>query len=79
MRSLGRFPFVLAALVVIVLAGFALFGDASREFGANDPTTDPWGPVPAATKRVPATPSRGAMGIDPTAEAPRRVSARIAP
>ncbi len=74
---LRRFPFVIAALIAIVLAAFVLFGGASRNHVA--PSANPWADEPSATQRVPATPSRGAMGLGPTGAAPRQVSARTAP
>lgn len=58
-----RFPFVLAALVAIVVAAFVLLGASSTERNAVAPTVDPWSDVPHVTERVPATPSRGAMGL----------------
>lgn len=75
---LRRFPFVIAALVVTVVAAYALFGGASRE-PAGGPAVNPWAGERAATQRVPATPSRGAMGLDVSGGSPRRVAARTAP
>ncbi|MFA4927261.1 MAG: hypothetical protein WC558_02005 [Patulibacter sp.] len=93
-RRLLHFPFVIAALITMLVAAFVLFGAASRDQAAVAPTVDPWNDVPHATERVPATPSRGAMGGAPPVVArtvpatpsrgamgvaPRAVSARTAP
>jgi hypothetical protein len=58
-----RFPFVIAALIVMVIAGFVLFDGTSHDQTVGVPSADPWRDVPHVTERVPATPSRGAMGL----------------
>lgn len=74
---LRRFPFVLAALVAMVVAAFVLFGGATRD--ASEPLANPWSDPAGAPERVPATPSRGAMGVNPRVGSPQPVSARTAP
>lgn len=61
--QLLRFPFVIAALVAIVVAAFVLFGGTSGDRSGGVPAADPWNDVPHVTERVPAAPSRGAMGL----------------
>lgn len=74
---LRRFPFVLAALVAMVVAAFVLFGGATRD--VSEPLANPWSDPAGAPERVPATPSRGAMGVNPRVGSPQPVSARTAP
>lgn len=71
-----RFPFVLATLIVMLVAAFALFSGTTRD--ASEPLANPWSQEGGAHERVPATPSRGAMGLDPKAGSPQPVSARTA-
>lgn len=73
---LRRFPFVIAALIVTLVAAFALFGGTARD--ASAPLANPWSQPDGAHERVPATPSRGAMGLSPRAGSPQPVSARTA-
>ncbi len=64
-------------VVMIAVAAFALFGGVSRE-PAGGPAVNPWAHEPPVPTRVPATPSRGGMGLDVTGSSPRPVAARTA-
>lgn len=78
---LRRFPFVVAALALTVVAAFALFAGTVRDAPDPDPLANPWSEQAGMHDRVPATPSRGAMGRSPAAigGSPQPVSARTAP
>lgn len=57
-----RFPFLIAALIVVLVAAFALVAVADRDGSDPAPRANPWADPISVPDRVPATPSRGAMG-----------------
>lgn len=79
--SSRRFPFLLAAMALTVVAAFALFAGTVRDASDPEPFANPWGEHAGTHDRVPATPSRGAMGrsTDAIGGSPQPVSARTAP
>lgn len=79
--ALRRFPFLLAALALTVVAAFTLFAGTVRDASDPEPLANPWAEHASMHDRVPATPSRGAMGRSSAATgwSPQPVSARTAP